>query len=382
MSSHRDNLLQSIASTVADYRQGEIEPITPEHVNKWVKQFDIQDQATILDEMDSILKRFYVSRKEVKEHLHTLLLSVIGGQSIIPTLSSAQTPEMQEKLVRAFLQKVRRELDCIQFLKIQQKGESQGALLDIMNEILEEWYGTSLAECGKQSPTTYVYLDDGIYTGNRLRYDLAGSDDMEEGSDGGAWILRSAPARCKLIICVLACHLAGYSYAREHISQAARTKMLSSVDYFPAKVIYNVRERNDKFECLWPDRSTADGDDPDAGWYVKRTLWWCNKNRWSKSSLTRPLGVPAQETLFSSPAARKVVESAFFRAGARILKPSHRPGESRRPLGWEKLESWGFGTFFVTYRNIANNCPMVLWSRAAGWYPLFPRKTNNESDEE
>ena len=377
----RMDLIHSIADTIKDYREGEIDSIDANHVSRWIRQFDYLDQLTILTEMDSILKRFYVSRAEVKEHLHSLLLWIIGGQSIMPALSSAQTPEMQEKLVRAFLQKVRRELDCIQFLKIQQKGESQGALLDIMNEILEEWYSISLADCGKQSPTTYVYLDDGIYTGNRLRYDLTEGDDTAEGRDAVAWIPRLAPSGCRLTILMLAEHTAGFLYASEHIDRAAKKKEII-VDYLPMKIIYNIRQQGDKFECLWPDRSTADGDNPDAGWYVKRTLWWCNKNRWSKSSLTRPLGVPAQETLFSSPAARKVVESTFFRAGARILKHSHQPGESRRPLGWEKLESWGFGTFFVTYRNIANNCPMVLWSRAAGWYPLFPRKTNNESDEE
>ncbi len=387
MAFKRMDLIHSIVDTIKDYREGEIAPIDANHISKWIGQFDYLDQLTILAEMDAILKRFYVSRTEVKENLHTLLLwGIIDGRSIMPNLSSAQTPEMKEKLTRTFLQNVRRELDCVQFLKIQLRGESQGALLGIMNEILEEWYDTSLADCGKQSPTTYVYLDDGIYTGSRLRYDLTESDDTSEGRDAVAWISRSAPVGCKLIVCTLVSHLAGYVYARKHINQAADVKQIS-VGYFPAKIIYNlrdynVRERSDKFECLWPDRSTADGNDPDAGWYVKRTLWWCNKNGWSKSSLTRSADTPAEETLFSSPAARNIVESAFFRAGARILKPSHQPGESRRPLGWEKLESWGFGTFFVTYRNIANNCPMVLWSRAAGWYPLFPRKTNNESGEE
>ena len=57
-----------------------------------------------------------------------------------------------------------------------------------------------------------------------------------------------------------------------------------------------------------------------------------------------------------------------------------------RPLGFMKLVSLGFGTFFVTYRNIANNCPLVLWwgdpdfpmTHPIGiWYPLFPRRRNH-----
>src|SRR5450755_4549701 len=56
-----------------------------------------------------------------------------------------------------------------------------------------------------------------------------------------------------------------------------------------------------------------------------------------------------------------------------------------RVLGFMKLISLGFGTFFVTYRNISNNCPLVLWwgdpsypsTHPLGkWYPLFPRRTN------
>lgn len=380
MSSQYVDLLRSIANTIADYRQGEIDPIDQDHVERWVKQFDRQDQMTILAQMDSILKRFYYSREQVKQWLHTLLLhAVIADQHSWQIIDPSQPLDIQQKQIQAFLLNVRRKLVRPHFLNIQKKGESQRALLGIMNEILEEWYDTSLIDCGKEPSDTYVYLDDGIYTGNRLRYDLAGADDTDEGCDSLAWIPRLAPSGCKLVILILAEHAAGFLYASQHIDIAARTKGIS-VDYVPTKIIYNLREQSDKFECLWPDRSTANGDDPDAGWYVKRILWWCNKNEWSKSLLTRSPNIPTEETLFSSPAARNIVESAFFRAGARILKPSHRLGESRRPLGWEKLESWGFGTFFVTYRNIANNCPMVLWSKAAGWYPLFPRKPNSETD--
>jgi hypothetical protein len=384
MGSHRDDLLRSIASTVADYRQGEIEPITPEHVDTWAKQFDMQDQMTVLAEMNSILKRYYFSRVRVKQWLHDLLLSdIMSDKLLMYAWERTLSLNTQQKITRTLLQNMRRKLAHIQFLNIQQKGESQKALRGLVNEVLEEGFNSCLADCEQESPDTYIYLDDGIYTGNRLRYDLTEPDDTNESGDVAAWIPRSAPERCNLKICTLAIHTSGFMYAGKYLLSAAEAKQMSPVDFAtPAIIIENRRDQQVKFECLWPDRSTADVNDPDAGWYVKRTLWWCKKNDWSKSSLTRRPSVPAQETLFSSSAARKTIESAFFRAGARILKPSHQLGESRRPLGWEKLESWGFGTFFITYRNIANNCPMVLWSKAGGWYPLFPRKTNDESDEE
>ena len=57
-------------------------------------------------------------------------------------------------------------------------------------------------------------------------------------------------------------------------------------------------------------------------------------------------------------------------------------------MGYEFLESLGFGSVFITYRNIANNCPLALWwgdtsfppsHPFSKWYPLFPRKVNESS---
>ncbi len=73
-STQRESLLQSIALTVIDYRQGEIPPPTPEHVNRWVQQFDGSDQLIILAEMDRILKAHYVSRQRMVDFTERLLL--------------------------------------------------------------------------------------------------------------------------------------------------------------------------------------------------------------------------------------------------------------------------------------------------------------------
>jgi hypothetical protein len=95
--------------------------------------------------------------------------------------------------------------------------------------------------------------------------------------------------------------------------------------------------------------------------------------------------VPARETLFSSPAAREVVERTFMRAGAYIVSLPANPKVQMRPLGYEYLESLGFGSVVVTYRNVANNCPLALWwgdpskppsHPLSKWYPLFPRRVN------
>jgi hypothetical protein len=149
----RQQLLQSIAATTADYRAGAIPAITPEHVDAWVRQFqqfnfDEQHQLIILGEMDRILKRYYVSQETATGFLQ----GIIGSQAIFgadPSVGVAGT----------------------KFLRIQRKGSSQNELLDLMAEAVEQQYGFGLDDCG-ENPDRYLYLDDCIYSGNTIAHDL------------------------------------------------------------------------------------------------------------------------------------------------------------------------------------------------------------------
>ena len=79
--------------------------------------------------------------------------------------------------------------------------------------------------------------------------------------------------------------------------------------------------------------------------------------------------------LFSSADARDVIEQEFLKSGIAVRRRCPLLGPQMRPLGSTWLHTPGFGTMFVTYRNIANNAPLVLWA-GNPWYPLVPRKTN------
>ena len=74
MSNQRQILLNSIATTIADYRQGEIAVIDPNHVDKWVRQFDQfgfdeNTQQVILEQMDRILKNYYISHSIAQDFI-------------------------------------------------------------------------------------------------------------------------------------------------------------------------------------------------------------------------------------------------------------------------------------------------------------------------
>src|SRR2546425_360720 len=71
--SERQTLLKSIAGTTSDYRADEGETPTPEHVERWINQFDAGAQLPILREMDHVLKKTYFPRKTVSAFLNGVL---------------------------------------------------------------------------------------------------------------------------------------------------------------------------------------------------------------------------------------------------------------------------------------------------------------------
>ena len=89
----RDKLLESIVETTADYRQGALAPPNPEHVDRWVKQFDDSAQLPILQEMDHVLKKTYFSRKRVEKFLEYLFkIKELVGDDPLHILEKCKIP--------------------------------------------------------------------------------------------------------------------------------------------------------------------------------------------------------------------------------------------------------------------------------------------------
>ena len=169
----RDTLLQSLAETIADYRTGEVLKPTPDHVEKWVNQFDRRVQLPILRELDHVLKQTYLPRAAVEEFLSDV----------------AASKELAGKEPRSYWKSVA-------LLDIQQGGNSQRDMLKMFSEVLGSKFGLDLADCSGSSGT-YVYLDDGIYSGNRVLRDIR------------PWIQSDAPDGALLNVIVIALHLGG-----------------------------------------------------------------------------------------------------------------------------------------------------------------------------
>jgi hypothetical protein len=127
----RADLLESMAATIADYREGESSTPNAEHVNRWVKQFDSAVQVPILREMNYVLKKTYFSRKRTRDFLNGLF----------------QTKRLVGDDPCAFWKGVR-------FLDIQQGGASQKEMLALFETILEKRCSFSIKDCGAKATAT------------------------------------------------------------------------------------------------------------------------------------------------------------------------------------------------------------------------------------
>jgi hypothetical protein len=346
---NRQELLQSIAEIIKDYRSGEIKQIDTAHVDRWVKQFPADSQLIILEETNHILKTHYFSRAKIKELIRVFFKDEsICGKNVKDYIAG------------------------INFLSIQKHGGSQKDLLDIIDEVLVEDYSLTIGKCGNSD--IYFYIDDCVFTGNKFRYDI--EDWLKE---------KKIKSGSKLITFHIAYHKVGIDYAINHINNMVASKNIELICWRHYE-IDNRKEMYANIATLWPFILL---ENDIIRIYSSEVEKRCDENGWNYNAFRGYNKLP-KEILFSSGKNRNIVEDAFLNAGVKLILAASNPSRSVRPLGFEKLESLGFGTFFITFRNTANNCPLVLWygdqenfdsSHPLGlWYPLLPRKTQSQTD--
>ena len=315
----REDLLASIANTIKDYRANEIAEPTPEHVDRWIRQFGDDVQVPMLRELDHVFKQTYVSRYKIQQ-----LLSKIAGAFPRDFWMGAH------------------------MLNIQQNGRSQSEILELFIPVLRQRHGPEISQHGSPGGT-FVYLDDAIFTGQRVIDDLM------------YWSRSHGPEGATLRIMAIALHEGGRYWIEQNRSQFARGKPIDLIFHrFDGFAFENRRTYRDRSNVLWP---TADVYDSQS------------------FSPRQPRGgvVPP----FSSEQGRQLLERQFLNAGMKIQSFAANPNPKLKPLGFSNFYP-GFGSLFVTYRNCPNNCPLALWygdpsystNHPLGqWHPLMPRKT-------
>ena len=335
----RSKLLASIADTIKDYREGEIVQPTPEHVAKWVHQFDNAVQVPLLRELDYVLKKTYYSKSYVIRFFENLI--------------------DYEKLVG---DKPRDFWQNATTLDIQQRGHSQTEIRELFGEVLKRKYGLNIDECGSRDGV-FIYLDDALFTGIRI------------GADVSDWIT-NGPEKATLHIIVIASHNLGEWQCTKRLNEIALEAQKEIDLHLWASIrLENRKFRRDRSEVLWP---TALPNDDDLQNYVQ------SETRFPFEP--RPPGGRLRKNIFSSENGRQLLEKELLLAGVRIRAFCANPSQAMRPLGFGPF-GVGFGSTIVTYRNCPNNCPLALWwgdpdalssHPFSKWYPLLPRKTHSQ----
>ena len=315
----REDLLASIASIIKDYRAGEIPEPTPSHVDRWIRQFGDDVQVPMLRELDHVFKQTYVSRSQAQR-----LFAKIAGS-----------------FPRDFWR-------TAHILDIQQNGSSQSEMRELLVPILRQHHGADISHDG-MTGGAFVYLDDAIFTGERVIDDLSN------------WMRHSAPTNGTLHLMVMALHEGGRYWIERNEERLKSGKQFDvrfrRFDGFAFENRLTYRNRSD---VLWPTFyiDEAENFQPrQPGFVISR--------------------------LFTGEPGRQLLEREFYDAGRRIQGFAANPSPRLKPLGFSNFYP-GFGSLFATYRNCPNNCPLALWygnpsygpNHPLGrWYPLLSRKT-------
>lgn len=336
----QDCLLQSIANTTADYRAGELNAPTPEHVGRWVSQFAQDVRLPILREMDHVLKKTYFSKEWVK--------NFFADQIKYENLAG-HDPCRFWKATYIF--------------DIQQNGHSQSEIRQLFGSALFEQCGLSVDQCGEMGGD-FLYIDDVVFTGERVKTDLS------------VWIQNSAPVEATVHILVIAAHCFGEWRCIDLLKKSA-SEAGKKIEFilWAAMRIENRKAYRGSSEVLWP--STLPEDEALA-------IYMAQELRFPFEP--RQPGVRIEHPFFSSEQGRQLLERELLLAGIRIRGFCKDPSRSLRPLGFSPF-GLGFGSTIVTFRNCPNNSPLAFWwgdPNAPGhhpfskWNPLFPRKTYNK----
>lgn len=331
----REDLLVSIANEIKTYREGEFAQPTAVHVDRWVSQFTQVNQLAFLREFNHVIKQTFLGKDVVIGFLDRLVTNnALAGPNPRAYWSNAN------------------------FLRIQQRGQSQKQMLLLMGERLADRLGLDITRCGNPQGD-FIYLDDVLFTGGRIATDLI------------AWIEGPAPNDAAVQVITMALHTSGHYYieSRRLRDAIARSGKNIRVRFWRLLNVENRLYYRNSSDVLWP---TSIPNDAAVQAYVDGQ---------PRQVELRAAGNPGTLGMFSSEEGRGILEHEFLVAGVRIRSLTQNPNDFYRPLGCGSF-GVGFGSTIVTYRNCPNNCPLAMWwgdpeaiAGALNWYPLLPRKT-------
>lgn len=322
---YEDNIVQCAASyRLGAQEVGEIMVFDRDHVVRWVEQFDVGARVSILRELAYVLQRSYISRE--------MMLGFVEGIAVA----------------------IKDSVNRFSLLSIQHGGQSQEHLVEILNEKLVGLIGTP-CDINADDYPYYIYIDDVLFSGGRVKNDIT------------AWLENSAPESAVVYIVLYGAHTYGEWKTGKSLREAA-TRLGKNIQFEWRK--YVSYENRKTYTC------NSDVLRPKVVPDYPAVQRFCAQLPAGDPQVLRAGDFIGPLLLYSSGAGKDFLEQEFFKKGAEIVELCRNLNQHQRPLGnCTFLNSYGFGSLVVTYRNCPNNAPLALWV-GHPWYPLFPRVTN------
>lgn len=336
--------VKTLHKVIKNYRKDDDLGISEQRITNWVNQFLEGDRVFILTELKHIFSKMYFSKKKAK-----IFLKVIVKRS-----------------KKMFNYSTHKEfLDNSNFLDLQPKGKSQKKLLELLVEVLKDDFDYDSNGLGSTSQKHNIYIDDVLCTGNTFFNNLKDWV-TEEGKD------RLSKLRSKEIDLTVFYIFIAKKYYQKKKGQFYYQVSEDFSDLFTVLPIYFFEK-----DILKPVEESLTDLENEYKEKVENNANVHAENKGFKSyspDFFRNEVNP--EEFYSSTENRKRLESIFLKKGIEILNNSNVSKTNVRPLGYSlpAYKDFGFGALIFTWRNVANNTPLVFWYVGGGFTPLFVNK--------
>lgn len=348
------NIYESISTKLADYRLGEIPRITPKNVNEWIDQFsfdNVNEKEMLLEGINCLVSNYYFRKSQVTQGLTNFLKEYVFTQNNLT-----------------------KGLD-ISFLSHQRFGSSQDDMVQLTREICRDSFNYEL-HLDKEADLI-VYLDDCAYTGRRVKGEL--KEKMNS---------LQVNKNTHFLFYFFAMHKQTLLYLKKEISEFMDSiggdSSMFKIDQ--SKILHNSRDKYGKLDVLVPRKELLDdGCNAKIKEWINYLHNLRKENGNNETAIYWPNDYPPNEDVFTDLHLRKFTERKLIETGAELLlkinpDPNKKGEKSIRPLGFDYPLTLGFGAMYLSYRNIANNCPIAFWldgdKCGIKWKPLLPRKSS------
>jgi hypothetical protein len=350
------DLILDIYRLIKDYRLEFFDGsrISRSKIKNWVDQFDEDLRIPILTELKNIFEKRYCSKKDVKDFL----------DSVINKL----TQDFQFNNPQDFLRNSN-------FLNLQPAGKSQGIMLNLLNELIQEKYELSINDCGTSSKKYSIYLDDILCTGLTLISDI--KDWSEQSfSEGKTNMQAIADNSTTLVFAYVFIHKKNYLKKVAEMRHKISYEISSKHKMYRLVEIENSVSVGSKIDLVLPlDEEQTERVKEYQTEISNRVDQRAEEKGWKTGpdEFYRPANTPDNEEFFTSPENRQVIENVFLHKGIQILDNANSQIHNIRALGYSlpSLKDFGFGALCFTWRNVPNNAPLVFWYSGGGFTPLF-----------